>query len=223
MAHRLFLVEDHPIVRYGLVSLLEAEADLTVCGETDSAQEARRRIPEVKPDLAIVDLFLVDGSGLALIKDLSAHSSLPILVLSAHAETLYAHRVLAAGARGYLMKSEAYWKIVEAARQLLDGNIYLSPDMTSAMLNAYMGDGPAPTNDPIETLSDRELEVFTLMGRGLSRRNMAEALSLSPKTIDTYREHLKRKLSLDTNEQLRRNAAVWVALDESTDGRPRAQ
>jgi DNA-binding NarL/FixJ family response regulator len=213
MADRIYIVEDHPIVRRGFASLIEEESDLTVCGETGSVRTARRHIGDLQPDLAIIDLFLEDGSGLTLIKDLkpTMEASLRALVISGQPESLYAQRVLAAGAHGYLMKSEAYWHVVPAIRRVLSGHIYLSEKMTAAILTNYVGTSQSRTRSPLEMLSDRELEVFTLLGNGLDRREIAEALSVSPKTIDTHQDHLKEKLALKNHSQLRRNAAVWVA------------
>lgn len=214
MDKQIFVVEDHPLVRRGLISLIEAEPDLAVCGETESAQVARQRISEICPDLAIVDLFLEEGNGLTLIEDLQSETKVPTLVISAQDETLYAHRVLAAGAHGYLMKTEAYWKVVEAIRHVLNGDIYLSEKMSSALLASFAGRPTTPANSLSASLSNRELEVFTLMGTGLGRQAIAETLSLSPKTIDTYRDHLKKKLSLASTDELRQHAAVWVATGE---------
>lgn len=218
MATKIYIVEDHPIARQGMTSLIEPEDDLTICGEAGSAETARREIAELEPDLVIIDLTLEEGSGLTLIKDLQAErSELPILVISMHDESLYARRALEAGARGYLMKSEAYWEVVEAIHRVLDDRIYLSKEMTSQVLSQYVGASKPQQESPLESLSDRELEVYTLMGRGYGRREIAEALSLSPRTIDTYRDHLKEKLGIDTNAKLRRSATVWVETESAPD------
>ena len=210
MSGQIYLVEDHPVVREGLASLIEREPGLEICGETGSAKEAGEHFAEVLPDLAVVDLSLEEGSGLSLLQHLQAtHPDLPVLVVSMYDETLYARRTLDNGAAGYLMKNHANEKLVEAIRRVLEGNVYLSPEMTSALVSSQVGD-PSPAS-PIESLTDRELEILTLMGRGFERREMAEALSLSPKTIDTHRSNLQKKLSLDGSASLRRYAAVWEA------------
>ena len=212
MATKIYIIEDHPVVRRGLASLIEPEPDLTIVGETGSAPEARRILSEEDVDLVILDLSLEEGSGLTLLEHLhSTQPDLPVLVVSMHDELLYARRALDAGARGYLMKSNANSKVVTAIRQVLDGNIYLSPEMTSAILSEHVGGAQPGDTSPLDRLSDRELEVLMLMGKGYERREIAEALALSPKTIDTYKNHLKKKLSLDSNAGLRRYAAIWEA------------
>lgn len=214
MSDRIYLVDKHPIVRKGFSSLIAAEAGLSVCGETDSGTNARRQIPKLRPDLVLTDVDLPDGSGLSLIKDVLADAHVPFLVISAELESLYARRVLVAGALGYLSKSEPCRKIMGAIHQVLAGNLYLSEKMTSALVRAQITETPLPIDSPLALLSDRELEVFRAVGEGLSRREIADRLSLSPKTIDAYQEHLKSKLTLDTNEQLRRDAALWVGRNQ---------
>lgn len=214
MSEQIFVVEDHPVVREGYTSMFEEEMGLTVCGETESAKEARRLVPDLDPDLSIVDLSLKEGSGLELIKDLHATSSeRPILVISIHEETLYAERALRAGARGYLMKSEASSRVVEAARRVLDGGLFLSPSLNKDLLLQYVRNEHSVSTSSLHSLSDRELQIFELMGEGLTRREIGDQLALSPKTIDSHRSSLKKKLSIDTNEELRRRAAIWVELE----------
>ena len=213
MSYEIYVVEDHPVVRRGLASLIGPEGDLTIVGETGSALQARRDLSERDIDLVILDLSLEEGSGLSLIEDLHAtQPGLPVLVVSMHDETLYARRALEAGARGYLMKDRADSKVVEAIRTVLDGSVYISSEVTSAIVSGQVG-GTEPSSDDsvLGVLSDRELEVFTLMGEGKERREIAEALALSPKTVDSHRTSLKDKLSFDTNASLRQYAAVWVA------------
>lgn len=214
MADSIFLVEDHPVVRRGLTTLIEPEEDLMVTGSTGSAPEARTRISEEEPDLVLLDLSLDEGTGLGLLNALGhSHPDLPILVVSMHDEIMYARRALDAGAEGYLMKSEANEKVVQAIRRVLGGDVYLSQNMTTRLLSDYVG-GREPQEEAfLNALTDRELEVFTFLGKGYERREIAETLALSPKTIDTHRENLKEKLSLDTNAGLRRFAAVWIELD----------
>jgi len=214
MAQQIYIIEDHPVVRRGLSSLIEPEPELAVAGGTGSAKEARHEIPEANPDLVLLDLSIEDGSGLTLLEHLqNIQPDLPVLVVSMHDEDLYARRALEAGARGYLMKNKADSKVVEAIREVLDGNVYLSPEMTSSILSSKVGGPTTQDLSPFDILSDRELEVFMLLGEGHERREIAESLSLSPKTVDSHKDNLKRKLSLDTTAGLRRYAAVWSAAD----------
>lgn len=214
MAHRIFIVEDHPVMRQGYAALISSDIDLEVCGGTGSADQARQAIPEAEPDLVIIDLSLEGGSGLDLIKDLHAKDpDLLILVVSMHDESLYADRVLQAGARGYLMKSEADDNVKKAIRRVLEGGVYLSDALSTEILLRYTGANKPGSTSPIEQLSDRELEVFEYMGRGLTTREIAECLMLSPKTIDSYRTRVKEKLSIDSNAELRRRAVIWVEQD----------
>lgn len=216
MPVRIYLVEDHPAVRQGLGSIIEDLENSVVCGETGSRATARQEIPETDPDLALIDLFLADGSGLQLIKNLRAETELPILVISAHDEVLYARRALEAGAQGYVMKDAETETLLDAIRRVLSGSIYLSPEMTASLLSDYADSSPT-SGSTIQNLSDQELEVFTLLGHGLERLAIAEMLSVSPKTVDTYQEQLKQKLSFRSTAKLRRAAVVWledVQLDE---------
>jgi len=207
----IFLVEDHPIVRHGLASLIEDEPDLCVCGQCASVFDALQQIEAHRPDLAVIDIGLTDGTGLDLIKQLkSRHNPVLMLVVSMHEEVLYADRVLRAGARGYLSKSQATELIVEAIRQVLSGRIFLSPAMSERVLQRLTLHQPAGGMGPLEALSDRELEVFGLLGRGLSSRAIAEQLHLSIKTIGTYRETIKTKLSLTNTNELIRHAVQWA-------------
>ena len=184
---------------------------MSICGEAGSADAALHALMSAGPDLVVLDLYLEGGSGLELIKDLQAQvPKLPILVISMHDESLYAERALRAGARGYLMKSEADTKVVKAIREILGGGVYLSESMNAQLLLRIAGQQHGPDTSSIGTLSDRELEVFEYMGRGLTTREIAEELTLSPKTIDSYRSRVKEKLGVDTNPQLRRRATIWV-------------
>jgi DNA-binding NarL/FixJ family response regulator len=207
---RIIIVDDHPIVRLGIRQMLAAERDLDVCGEAASADAAKRFIASTPPDLAIVDLSLEQGTGLDLIRSLrESMPTLPILVLSMHDETLFAERVLRAGARGYIMKREAITGLVGAIRQVLSGRIYVSEHMAQAVLERLGHDGGAPDN-PLATLTDRELEVFDLVGRGLSTAAIAQQLAVSVKTIETYRSNIKTKLNLKDATDLIRFAATWA-------------
>jgi DNA-binding NarL/FixJ family response regulator len=207
---RILVVDDHPIVRLGIRQMLAAEPDLEVYGEAASADAARQFIERTPPDLAVIDLSLEQGSGLELIRTLRASApTLPVLVLSMHDEALFAERVLRAGARGYIMKREAITGLVGAIRQVLSGRIYVSEHMAQAVLERLGHDGAAPDN-PLATLTDRELEVFDLIGRGLSTAAIAEQIGVSIKTIETYRSNIKTKLNLKDATDLIRFAATWA-------------
>ncbi len=210
---RVFVVDDHPLVRRGLAALIGQAPDLEICGEAPGHQEALSAITESRPDIVLVDISLRASNGLDLIKDIrSAQPALITLVISMHDETTYAERVLRAGARGYLMKSEANSTIVEAIRKVLKGEIYVSEPMAMRLLQRIAGAGPRQGGSPIDTLSDRELEVFVLIGGGMGTRQIAERLQLSPKTIEAHRAHIKKKLGLPTSAELIRNAIRWVSV-----------
>jgi DNA-binding NarL/FixJ family response regulator len=211
MSHRIFIVDDHPVMRRGYAYLIGAEMDLEVCGEAASAREALDRIPDAQPDLSIVDLTLKGMGGLELIKRLqSQHPDILILVVSMHDETLYADRALRAGARGYIMKSEVESVVVDAIRRILNGGVHVSDALSTKILLQYAGASPSEEDSPLERLSDRELEVFEYMGRGSTTREIADKLALSPKTIDSYRSRIKEKMAIDSNNELTRRAVLWV-------------
>lgn len=209
---RIVLVDDHPIVRHGLRVLIDGEDDLEVCGEAGSIEEARKLIAEADPELALVDLSLKDESGLDLIKDLRLqHPELLILVVSIHDEGLYAERVLRAGAKGYVAKQEATYELLSAIRKVLEGAVYVSDRVASRMLDRMTGN--PGEQGPLEQLSDRELQVFRLIGGGKTTREIAKTLHLSIKTIETYRAHIKTKLGLRNATELVQRAATWVQED----------
>ena len=214
---RILIIDDHPVVRRGLAGLINEADDLTVCGEADSLSQGLALLRELKPALALVDLSLGDGHGLELIKQARAEGlTTRLLVVSMMDESLYADRVLRAGAEGYLRKEEATENIVSAIRDVLVGKVYLSATATARVLNQVATkDGIDKT--PIETLSDRELEVFELLGSGLSSRDIAERLELSVKTVETYREKIKAKLSLKNGTELTRHAIHFV-IEKATEG-----
>jgi DNA-binding NarL/FixJ family response regulator len=220
----VLIVDDHPIVREGIVKLLNHEADLTVCGEAEDAPQALKSIEKLKPHIAIVDITLKQGlSGIELIKDIKArYPRLPVLVLSMHNESLYAERTLRAGAKGYIMKQEATEKVVEAIRRVLAGEIYLSERMAQKILHKFVEGKPHTGESPIERLSDRELEVFQLIGHGLKTRRVAEKLHLSVKTIETYREHIKEKLKLKDAAELVQHAIQWVQSQSDGSSNPQS-
>ena len=208
---RVFLVDDHPLVRDWLGQLIQREADLLVCGEADDVQQAVQAIEECKPDVVIADISLKSSHGLELVKDLqSRRPNLPVLVLSMHDESLYAERVLRAGAMGYITKQEATKKILLAIRQVLSGQIYLSEKMSARMVHKLVVGRTQETASPIERLTDRELEVFQLIGRGQGTRKIAEDLHLGIKTVESYRARIKEKLKLEDGTQLLQQAIQWV-------------
>jgi DNA-binding NarL/FixJ family response regulator len=210
--HRIFLVDDHPVTRDGLARILNFERDLEVCGGAGTAARAVAEIERVKPELAIVDVSLTTGaSGLELIKDLAARQpGLRMLALSTHDETLYAERALRAGARGYVMKQEPTRRVLEAIRKILDGGIFLSEAMNDRMLRKIARPNAVPSASEIEQLSDRELEVFRLLGRGRGTRQIAAELHLSVSTVESHRAHIKDKLHLASAPDLLRHAFEWV-------------
>ena len=209
MKRTVFVVDDHPVIRWGYISLINQEPDLEVCGEADTAFEALEKIPEASPDLAIVDISLAGMNGIELTKQLQVlHPDLPVLIVSMHDEVLYGDRALRAGARGYIMKREVRTKIVEAIRRLLSGGTYLSDQMSTRLLNQYQG-GRFDERSPLERLSDRELEVFELYGRGSSTREIAEALFISRKTVESHRNRIKDKLGLESTSQFVQHAVQW--------------
>jgi DNA-binding NarL/FixJ family response regulator len=211
---RIFIVDDHALVRHGLRELIAHESDLEVCGDAEGADTALQQIAATMPDLLIVDISLKSGSGLELIKRVkSHHPDIKVLVSTMHDESLFAERALHAGASGYVNKHESTDKVIEAIRRVLAGHVYLSSTMTDELLQRVAGVPAASSSSSIDTLSDRELEVFALIGKGLGTRTIAERLHLSVKTIETYREHIKQKLSLKTSAELARRAAYWDLQD----------
>lgn len=211
-ARRILLVDDHPIVRRGLRRLIENEPDLTVCGEAATVREARQAIREMVPDAVVVDISLRDSDGIELVTDLHAHHpSLPVLVLSMHDETIYAERLIAAGAHGYIMKQAAGAEFVAALRRVLAGGIWVSDAVGARMLRRYASDGTLAAAEPIDRLSNRELQVLHMIGRGLSTREVADTLNLSVKTVESHRQRIKFKLGLGSSAQLVQYASAWAA------------
>jgi DNA-binding NarL/FixJ family response regulator len=201
-AHKIILVDDHPVLREGLAKLINREPGFSICGQFEDAACAFSAIPTLSPDLAIVDLALKGSNGLELIKNSrAAYPKLVILVLSMYDESLYAERALRAGAAGYIMKQEASEKILTAIRQVLAGGIYLSEKMSSKLMHQLVGGKAREAGSTLERLSDRELEIFGLIGQGMGTRQIAEQLHLSIKTVESHRSHIKEKLNLkDANE-----------------------
>ncbi|MBB5317006.1 response regulator [Tunturibacter empetritectus] len=213
----VFVVDDHPLLRQGLALLINQQRDLEVCGEAEEAQAAMQAISQKRPDIMIVDISLNGPDGLDLLKNIRAsYPDLPILILSMHDEAIYAERALRARANGYIMKQEATEKVLIAVRRILGGEVYLSDRMANKMLQQYIGGSPAALHSRISTLSDRELEVFCLIGEGRGTREIAEELHLSVKTVETYQAHLKEKLRLHSGRELIQHAIQWK-IDEKTD------
>jgi DNA-binding NarL/FixJ family response regulator len=208
---RVFIVDDHPIVRQGLRQLVEHEPDMMVCGEAESAVEGLRNIGKCRPDIAVVDLTLKDGNGLDLTRDIrTRYPQTRVLVLSMHDAAIYAERALRAGAMGYLMKEEATELVIGALRTILRGEVFLTESIAQRMLQKVASGKAERGGSPLDVLSDRELEVFRLVGQGISTREIASRLHRSVKTIDSHRENIKRKLSLNSAADLLQHAIQWV-------------
>ena len=207
----VLLVDDHPIVRKGLTMLINSQADMEVCGEAPGMAEAMKIVFDRHPDFVIVDLSLQNGSGLELVREImKIRPETNVLVNSLHEESLYAERVLRVGAKGYINKMEGTDRIVEAMRCILAGKIYISDKMKEQLLCRSVGVQTEENQAPVDRLSDRELEVFELIGKGLSVKDIAEKLHLSPKTIETYRDSIKTKLNLENSRQVIQHAIHWV-------------
>ena len=207
---RILVVDDHPIVRQGLALLINQEADLLVCGEAEEAMGAMHVLASSKPDVLIVDISLNGPDGLDLLKNIrNVYPTLPVLILSMHDESIYAERALRAGANGYIMKQEATEKVLVALRRILGGEIYVSDRIANKMLKHYITGSGTLRNSSIADLSDRELEVFRLIGEGHGTRQIAEELHLSVKTVESYQAHIKEKLSLRSARELMQHAIQW--------------
>ena len=210
--HEIFLVEDHPVTRDGLTQLINFQDDLHVCGSAGTAAKALNDIGNSRPDLVVVDVSLPDGHGIELVKDIKArYSTIHILVLSMHDEAVYAERAIRAGASGYIMKQEPTDAVLTAARQILNGKSYMSPKLQERVLQRFAAGLAAPVTSEIERLTDRELEIFELIGRGRGTREIAHQLRLSVSTVETHRAHLKEKLELDSATELIRRAVEWLS------------
>ena len=208
--NRVLVVDDHPIVRQGLALLINREPDLTVCGEAEDARMAMQSITTAKPDILVVDISLNGPDGLDLLKDIRArHPELPVLILSMHDESIYAERALRAGAQGYIMKQEATEKVLVALRRILSNEIYVSERIANRMLQRFIGSPSEGRPSSIADLTDRELEVFRLIGEGHSTRQIAEQLHISVKTVESYQAHIKEKLSLRSARELVQHAIQW--------------
>jgi len=208
---RVVLVDDHPVLRTGLARLIDSKEGFVVCGEASTAIEAMALIRELKPHLAIVDIGLPGASGIELTKSIRAEfPDMPVLILSMHEDALYATRALRAGAIGYIVKQDAIDNIATALQETLNGRRYLSPGIVEQLQNDGLGEEPRSSHDLIDQLTDRELEIFHLIGKGRDVREIADALAVSPKTVETHRTNIKEKLRLKNSRQVSRVALQWV-------------
>lgn len=208
---KVLLVEDHPIFRKGLAQIIDATPNLAVCGEADDYFGALRLLAERDPDVAIVDISLRDASGIELVKDIRRkHPRVLILMLSMFDENIYAERALRAGARGYLMKAEAPETVITAVNRILAGKVYVSENVEARILDRLVEGGSGAAGDPVELLSDRELEIYRLIGGGLGTREIAAKLHASVKTVENHRAHIKEKLGLKSSIELVQHATLWA-------------
>jgi DNA-binding NarL/FixJ family response regulator len=206
----VLVVDDHPLMRQGLALLINQQQDMQVCGEAEEVQAAVHAIARLHPDIVILDISLSGPDGLELLKSVRVtNPGLPVLILSMHDEAIYAERALRARANGYIMKQEATEKVLVAVRRILNGEVYLSERMSNKMLQQYIGGAPSMIQSQIASLSDRELEVFRLIGEGRATREIAEELHLSVKTVETYQAHIKEKLALRSGRELFQHAIQW--------------
>jgi DNA-binding NarL/FixJ family response regulator len=212
---KILIVDDHPMMREGLAQLIGREADLTVCGEAEDAAQAIDAVKKMSPQLILIDITLNGRNGLELIKDVQAITPQTlILVISMHDESLYAERVLRAGGRGYVMKQEGGKKIMQAIRKVLDGQIHVSEKIAAKILDLFSGRRPQAENSPLERLTDRELEVFQLIGKALSTKEIASRLHISGKTVEVHKGHIKEKLTMKNTRELISYAARWMGSQE---------
>jgi DNA-binding NarL/FixJ family response regulator len=211
MRSRVLVVDDHPMTRYGIVRLIEQEPDLVVCGEAENASRALAAVRALKPQVILADLTMPGGEGLEFIKDVrSLHPEIAVLVVSMHDEALYAERALRAGAQGYIMKNEGGEKLVEAIRQVLQGKTYVSENMSGKVLEIFSGRRRRTDDTTIGKLTDREFEVFRLLGQGLTTREIGQQLRLGTKTVETHRLHIREKLGLKSGPALIKYAVRWA-------------
>jgi DNA-binding NarL/FixJ family response regulator len=208
---KILVVDDHAVLREGLVAQINREPGLIVCGEAATARAALEAVEKLNPDLVLADINLPARNGLELIRDLRAlRASLPVLVLSMHDASLFAERVLRAGGRGYVSKQQTGHQLITAIRRVLGGQIYLSEDDSTRLLDSLSGQHPARTLSPVEQLTDRELEVFTMIGQARETKEISQRLGMSTKTVEAHRASIKRKLKLKTGPELTRHAVLWL-------------
>jgi len=209
---QILVVDDHAVLREGLVAQINREPGLVVCGEAETARAAIEAVEKLNPDLVLADITLPGRNGLELIRDLRAlRPSLPVLVLSMHDASLFAERVLRAGGRGYVSKQQSGSQLIQAIRHVLSGQIYLSEEVSTRLLGSFTGKAERPkTLSPVELLTDRELEVFNLIGQAKETKDISRRLGMSAKTVEAHRASIKRKLKLKTGPELTRHAVLWV-------------
>jgi DNA-binding NarL/FixJ family response regulator len=208
---KIYIVDDHPLMRKGLVMTIEKEMGFEVCGQAESAEEALEEILKLKPDAAVIDISLPGMNGIELVKNtLHQMPELKILIVSRHDEELYAERALRAGAKGYLMKLEAAEVLVSAIKQILNGGIYLSEKIGTKLIMKLTSGHASKSDNPLDLLSDRELEVFELTGKGISTKEIGKKLHISVKTVESHRANIKQKLGLESANDLMRHAVKWV-------------
>lgn len=218
-ARRVLIADEHPIVRLGMRRIMEKEADLSVCGEAETLRTARTAIDELKPDGLICDISMNQFEGIELVRQVRAHHpKLPVLVLTTQDETIYAERMLAVGATGYLMKDASSEQLLVSLRRVLEGQVYVSEAVSSGILQKHAAGKSYPSSDPMDRLSVRELQILLMIGKGSSTRETAEALSLSIKTVESHRQRIKRKLNLTTGMQLLRYAVLDPGSRDSANG-----
>ena len=209
---RVLIVDDHPLLRLGIRQVIDSQSGLGVCGEADTARDARVAIKDLEPDVVIADISLRQGDGIELLREIRAHHpQLPVLIFSSHDEAIYAERLLAAGANGYLMKHASPDQVVAALQRVLSGGIYVSEVISNTMLQRFASDGGYTAANPLDRLSNRELQVLHMIGKGLSTREIALSLNLSVKTIESHRQRIKRKLNLGNATQLMQCAVNWFS------------
>jgi len=208
---KILIVEDHPIFRMGMKEMIEHELDMSVCGDAEDVNTALDLVEAHQPDLVIVDLSLKESNGMDLVREIhTRYKPIASLVLSMHDEALHAERCIMAGAKGYIMKQEASESVVLAIRRIMEGHIHVSPRIMSNILNTFQKQPKLAHESPLKRISDRELEIFQLIGQGLSSKQIANQLNVSIKTIGTYRERIKEKLNLNNATELVRHAVIWV-------------
>jgi DNA-binding NarL/FixJ family response regulator len=211
LIRRVLIVDHHPLVRLGMRRLLEGEEDLEVCGEAESVRGARTAIEKLSPDAVIMEISLKGGDGFELVRDVRArHPSLPMLILSMHDEAIYAERLLSAGASGYLTKETNSDELLVALRCVLSGGVYATEVVRSSLLRRFVPNSPLRSLEPTDRLSNRELQILRMVGRGISTREIASALTLSKKTVESHRQRIKQKLNLTTAAQLVQYAVRWM-------------
>lgn len=210
--NRVFIVDDHPVVREGISRFINNEPDFYVCGESDNVNDAIAGISKDVPDIVVVDITLKGGSGIELTNSVKKRFNIPVLVLSMHDESIYAERALKAGAKGYIMKRESMENVITAMREILDGSIYLNPKIKDKILSKLLGNAEDMSDNPLDCLTNQELQVFRKIGTGLTTKLIAVEMGLKAKTVETYRERIKKKLNLKNSSELIQYAVQWESI-----------